>query len=142
MDTINVIDPKIIAARCNEIQTSLGKSIVPEYDSLIIIGMAVRVALHIRGLPLIDYETLKLVCHYFLEIPPYVLERIIRLLADIEFVYIKSEGKSIKDVLPSVPYYDELFVGIGEYQANEAPLNETEQLTIAITNKLASAPDS
>jgi len=136
------MEPKIIAARCHEIQTSLGYKVVPEFDDLVIIGMAVKVALHIRGLPLIDYEILKLVCHHFLDISPYVVERVIKLLAEIQFVTIQSEGKTIKAVLPFVPYYDDLYSGIGDYLTNEVKFSEPEQLALSIVNRLADAPEN
>jgi hypothetical protein len=136
------VEPKIIAARCHEIQTCLGTRTVPEYEQLIIVGMAVKVALHIRGLPLIDYETLKLVCYHFLDIPSYVLTQVIHLLAEIEFVYLQTEGNTIKAVLPDVPYYEDLYEGIGEYLDTELQFTEAEQLTLAIVEKLAHAPDN
>ena len=40
-----------LAARCHEIQTGLGMVEVAEFENLRTIGMAVRMALHIRGLP-------------------------------------------------------------------------------------------
>lgn len=65
-----------VAARCHEIQTGLGLNEVPEFDNLRAVGMGVRLALHIRGLPSVSimaicadalqkegkapYETLKL----------------------------------------------------------------------------------
>ncbi len=36
---------------------------VPEFDNLRAVGMAVRLALHIRGLPAVNFETLKLVAN-------------------------------------------------------------------------------
>jgi hypothetical protein len=135
------MESKIIAARCHEIQTSLGNK-VSEFDDLVIIGMAVKVALHIRGLPLIDYEILKMVCNYFLDIPPFVVQRIVTLLADIQFVILQTEGKSIKAVLPDVPYYDGLYDGIGDYLSKEVKFSEPEQLALAIVDRLAQAPEN
>lgn len=136
------IQSSIIVARCHEIQTALASRNVPEYDELSIIGMAVKVAFHIRGLPLVDYETLKLVCSSFLDIPSFVLERVIKLLAEIEFVYVQQEGKTIRALLPNVPYYESLYSGIGEYVENESAFSETEQLTLTIVDKLAAAPEN
>jgi hypothetical protein len=59
--------PSELAARCHEIQVSLGRKEVPEFERLVEVGMAVRLALHIRGLPLIEYEVLKLVASHFLD---------------------------------------------------------------------------
>src|SRR5690242_8139870 len=41
------------AARCHEIQVCLGNTDVPDFESVLEIGMAVRLALHLRGLPLL-----------------------------------------------------------------------------------------
>ena len=59
-------DPQaVVAARCQEIQSCLGALEVPEFENIPMIGMAVRLSLHINGLPLIDYEVLKRVlCGY------------------------------------------------------------------------------
>jgi len=136
------INSKIVAARCHEIQTCLGNLSVPEYEQLVIIGMAVKVALHIRGLPLINYEVLKLVCHHFLNIPTIALPQVVRLLAEIEFVYLQTQGSTIKSVLPDVPYYDGLYEGVGEFLENETTFTEAEQLTLSITDRLAAAPEN
>ncbi len=132
----------ITAARCHEVQTTLGQRDVPEFDQLVLIGMAVRVALHIRGLPLIEYEILKLVCNHYLDIPSTVLPRILALLSEIEFVYLTTKRKTIKSVLPNVPYYDDLYRGVGDYIDTEASFTEQEQLALAIVNRLAAAPDN
>jgi len=136
------MDPKILAARCHEIQTSLGNKIVPEFDDLSIVGMAVKVALHIRGLPLIDYEVLKMVCNHFLDIPPFVVQRVVTLLAEIQFVILQTEGKTIKSVLPDVPYYDGLYEGIGDFLSKEIKFSEPEQLALTIVDRLAQSPEN
>jgi hypothetical protein len=49
--------PDEIAARAHEIQTGLGMTEVPELDNLRAVGMAVKLALHIQGLPALNYDT-------------------------------------------------------------------------------------
>ena len=68
---------KEIAARCHEIQVCLGQKEVPDFETLIEIGMAVRLALHIRGLRPIKYEIMRLVATHFLDIPSVAVKRII-----------------------------------------------------------------
>ncbi|MBA7670086.1 hypothetical protein ES703_78229 [subsurface metagenome] len=57
-------------------------------------------------------------------------------------VRISRENKSIKTVLPTVPYYEDLFETMGEYAASECSFNETENLTIEIVRRLAGAPEN
>ncbi|MBS3974141.1 MAG: hypothetical protein KGZ89_04665 [Actinobacteria bacterium] len=129
-----------LAARCHDIQVSLGNKEVPEFEAIPEIGMAVRLALHLRGLPLIKYDLLKLVSFHFLHIPGVVLKTILNILAEIEFIDIISEGSTIKAVLPKVPYFDDLYEGIGEFAEKEKSFNESEQLSVAILKKLTKSP--
>lgn len=130
MDTIQ---PEIQVARCYEIQTALGNRSVPEFGQLTVVGMTTKVALHIRGLPLIDYETLKLICANFLDIPSFVLERIVGVLAEIEFIYPVKDGETISLVLPNAPFHDELYTGLREYLETELSLTEAEQLALTLS---------
>jgi hypothetical protein len=130
-ENINIINKHAeIAARCYDIQVSLGATEVPEFDLLSEIGMAVRLSLHIRGLPIIKYDTLRLVASHYLYIPPTSVQRLVSLLGEIEFVKIDSEGKTIKSVLPLVPYYEDLYSQIGEYSGVAGKFNEAENLSI------------
>ena len=134
-------DPQaIVAARCQEIQSCLGAMEVPEFESIPMIGMAVRLSLHINGLPLIDYEVLKRVCVAMLGIPRLAVDQIVRLLAEIEFVRLQQEGSTIKGVLPDIPFLDEVYEGVGEYVANSTRFNEAEQLALAVVERLAASP--
>jgi hypothetical protein len=139
---LHLPDSATVVARCNEIQTSLGNKEIPEFDTISEIGMAVRLALQIRGLPLIDFPTLKLVGVHFLSIPGLAVDRIVRLLADVEFVRLQTEGQSIKAVLPTVPYYDDLYQKPGNFTENERHLSEPEQLAIHIVDRLAKSPEN
>lgn len=136
-------DPRAVAAaRCYEIHASLGSTEVPEFEDLIVLGMAVKLALHIRGLPLIDYEILKLVASALLDIPRVAVERVVRLLAEVEFVVIQQSGSSIRGVLPTIPYYERLYSGLGEYLETDCRLTEAEQLSLALSERLSGAPES
>lgn len=133
-------DPSEVAARCHEIQTGLGMTEVPEFDNLRAIGMAVRLALHIRGLPAVNYETLRLVANHFLEVPSVGLKRIMEILAEVEFVKLVTQGKTIKAVVPTVPYYETLYSTLGEHAA-DLDFNEPEQLSIELLCRLSKAPE-
>ena len=105
------------AERCHEIQVCLGRTDVPEFESLLEIGMAVRLALHLRGLPLVQYEVVRLVSGHYLDIAPMAVQRVVHLLAEVEFVKLQSEGKTIRAVLPTVPYYEDLYATLGGFAA-------------------------
>ncbi len=62
MDDEKKID---IVNKCHDIQVSLGNKTIAEYDSISEIGMMVRLSLHIRGLPQISYDILKLVADFY-----------------------------------------------------------------------------
>jgi len=130
-----------IAARAHEIQTGLGATEVPEFDTLRAVGMAVRLALHIQGIPALKYETLRLVANHYLNIPSVALRRIVELLAEVEFVKLQTTGKTINVVVPNVPYYDEVYSELGDFGRTEG-FNEAEQLSIDILCRLAKSPEN
>ena len=128
-----------IAARCHEIQTGLQQHEVPELEQIVLVGMAVRLALHIRGLPAIPFETMKLVALHFLQIPSVAIRKVIELLEEIEFVRLKRSGKTISTILPDVPYYEDLYLTLGNY-TNDVTFSELEQLSIELVQRLSSSP--
>ncbi|WP_347332345.1 hypothetical protein [Marinimicrobium locisalis] len=134
------MDNKIAVARCHEIQLAIRDKEVPRFETIPEIGMAVQLALHLRGLPLVEYEKLKLIASTMLGVPRLAVDRIIILLAEIEFVRLQKEGRRIKAVLPLIPYFDDLYEGIGEYFSIEANPDEFEVLTLEIVDRLAGAP--
>lgn len=134
------MDSKIAAARCHEIQLTIRDKEVPRFEGIPEIGMAVQLALHIRGLPLLDYEKVKLVASTMLGIPRLSVDRIVRLLAEIEFVQINQTGSRITSILPIVPYFEDLYTGIGEYAKGGSQFDEFESLTLEIVDSLANSP--
>lgn len=128
----------VLAVRCHDIIVSLGKK-VTEFDQLIILGMAVRLALHLRGVEAVPYDLLRQICLHLLRIPPTVLGRVLELLAEVEFVKVYQEGKTIKSIIPTVPYYEDLFQGIGEY-GGTCQMSEPESLTLTMLERLAKSP--
>jgi hypothetical protein len=102
--------------------------------------MGVRLALHIRGLPSVNYDTLRLVANHYLGIPSVAVKSILELLAEVEFVKLQSEGKTIKAVVPNVPYYEMLYETLGSY-ANNVGFNEAEALSIYLLHRLSKSPE-
>ncbi len=127
--------------RCNEIQTALGAMEVPEFETIPELGMAARLALHIQGLPFVKYETLKLVANHYLKIPKLAVERVVRVLAEIEFVRLQTTGTTINGVLPTVPFYEKLYNDLGQYAQSNKKFNEPESLALLIVERLAAAPE-
>lgn len=134
------MDKKELAVRCHEIQSGLASKIVDDFEQLTLVGSAVRLALHIQGLPTIEFEKLKLVASHFLSIQPLALRPVLELLAEVEFVKLATTGKTIDKVVPNVPYYESLYETIGEY-AEDAGFNETEQLSVELLRRLAKSPE-
>lgn len=128
------------AARCHEIQVCLGNTEVPDLENVLEVGMAIRLALHIRGLPLLPYEVVRTVATYYLGIPALAVQRVVHLLAEVEFVALQTEGKTIKGILPKVPYYQDLYVSLGEFASSERDFTEAEQLSLEMLRRLARSP--
>lgn len=134
------MDTAIVVARCHEIQIALRNKEAPRLETIPEIGMAVQVALHVRGLPPIEYERFKLVASTVLGIPRLAVDRIISVLENIEFVKLIRQGRSIQALVPTVPFFDDMYKGIGEYLTNEASVSEFENMTLEIVDRLAGAP--
>lgn len=141
MADITTLSDQDLAARCHEIQVGLSGYEVAHFETLPFVGMCVRLAIHLQGLPPIPYEQLRLVATHFLDIPPSTVKRVVLALADIEFVRVAKEGGTIKTVVPDVPYYTNLYQSLGEFAKTEG-LNELEKLTLDVVQRLAASPQS
>lgn len=136
------MDRKIAAARCHEIQLTIRDKEIPRFEGIPEIGMAVQLALHIRGLPTLNYEKVKLVASTLLGIPRLSVDRITRLLEEVEFVRVNQNGSRIESIIPVIPFFDNLYDGIGEYAASKSQFDEFEQLTLDIVDSLAGSPQN
>lgn len=140
MTFINTPSQNVITAiRCQDIQTGLQGYNIGDFDVLMRIGMASRLAIHIRGGDVLDYTHLKQVSHYLFDIPTIAFDNIITLLADIEFVRLVQIRANIQSIIPNVPYFDDLYEVLGE-KAQVDGLNELEKASISILNKLSQSP--
>lgn len=133
--------PEEIASKCYDIQATLGSKQVSEFDLLPTIGMMISLSLHIRGLPLIKFEKFRMVAHYYFNIPSYSVKDIVLKLAELEFVELDMEGETIRSVLPTVPYFENVYDRIGEYAGVSSGFNEFEQLALLLLTKLSSSPE-
>src|SRR5271166_6692744 len=86
-DESSTLEPRVITAvRCHDITVSLGNKQVTDLDKVVLVGMAVRLALHLRGVPAVSYDLVKLVALQLLHIPPLALPAILDVLAEVDFV--------------------------------------------------------
>jgi hypothetical protein len=129
-----------IAELAHDLQTGLGRTSIPDFDRLPIVGMASILALHIKGLGAIEYGVLRQVSDHFFDIPAVALPQVLDVLEEIEYLTLIKSGKSIKTIIPSVPHFDSVYVKIDEYLSNET-LTEHEQLAIAILGELTNKPE-
>lgn len=128
------------AAQCYDITTALAGKNIPEFEFLPRIGMMVNLALHLRGLPLLEYEKLKLVSDYYFKIPPILLKDILISLEEIEFVKLYTQKSTIKQVQPQVPFFDDIYSVVGDYASTTLDFNEPEQLALRILSELTNSP--
>lgn len=135
------MDSKQVGEFAFDLQTGLGRLDVPEFPALKKLGMAASLAVHIRGLGEIKMEILQKVSDHYFDIPSYVLEPVLDILADVECIKIITEGKRIQAIIPTVPTFANLYGVVGEY-ASSQHLNEHEQTTLAILARLQSKPEN
>lgn len=132
-----------IGIRAQDIQTStqdidLGP-LNAEIKSIRLIGMAERLAIHIRGADVIDdYKKLEYISSQF-GIDSLVLPRVLEVLQDLEWVRVHHKRNKITAIDESVPYFNDIYETAGEYFSDLNP-TEIEIATISICDDLALAP--
>lgn len=123
-----------------DIQSGLGNAEVPSFECLRELGMAATLAVHLKGLPEIQYDVLRSVSDYYFNIPSFALKNALQILADIEYVKLYTSGKTILKIIPQVPRFKDLYDNIGEY-FEFSDMNEHEQATLVILSKLQNKPE-
>lgn len=139
MSDTATLKPEVVAARAHDIAVCLERGSVAEYQLLSKLGMAVRLALHLRGVPAISYSLVRNVAMYLLDFNSFAVDEVLRFLHDAEFVKLDTEGTTIKTIIPDIPYYDKLFSDIGEL-ATLHGFSEPEWLTLVLLQRLAGSP--
>lgn len=132
-----------IGIRCQDIQTSLQDislgSLASETEKIRLLGMAERLAIHIRGVDVIDdYKKLQYVAGQF-GIDSLILPRVLETLEEIGWVRVQKRAGEITKVEESVPYFKDVYSEVGEYY-NSTPHSEIEDAIIETTDKLALSP--
>ena len=132
-----------VGLRAQDIQTStqdveLGP-LSGEIKNVRLVGMAERLASHVRGTEVIaDYKRLAYVGSQF-GIDALVLPQVLKVLEDLEWVRVEKRGASIVKVEESVPYFDDIYSAGGRYFRDSAP-TEVEQAAIEVSDILTSSP--
>lgn len=127
-----------VAEYAHDIQLGLSRVSVPEFDQLPLVGMAAILAVHIKGLGEIEYQTVfKPVAEHFFDIPSMVLPQVLGVLEEVGFVSLDTTGRSINKVTPSVPHFQSVYDGLGGYLGT-VKLTEHEDVAVAILNELSS----
>lgn len=122
-----------------DIQSGLGNTEVPLFGNLREIGIATTLAIHLKGLPEIEYEVLRSVSDYYFNIPSLALKGALKILAEIEYVKLHMKGRNICKVMPQVPRFTDLHEKIGDY-FNFSDMNEYEQASLVILSELQNKP--
>lgn len=124
-----------IAEVAHDLQVSLGRTSIPDFDELQHVGMAAILATHMRGLGAIDYSILKKVSEHFFDIPSILLRPVIELLGEIEYIDLVVSGNTINKVIPKIPHFESIYDGLGQY-LNITNINEHEELSCKILIEL------
>lgn len=131
-----------IAEFAFDLHTGLSALQVSEFDDLQTVGMAATLAIHLKGLGEIPYETLRKVSDHFMAIPSYAVEKVLRVLEEVGFVKLTEAGRRIDAVIPQIPAFDDVYAVIGEYADDACTLNGFEQATLQILASLQEAPQN
>ncbi|WP_459557445.1 hypothetical protein [Lacunimicrobium album] len=129
------------AVRAHDLAVCLERNTVVEFENIQLLGMAARLALHLRGVPAATYDIVKAVAVYLLDFPTPAVRPVLERLAEAEFVQLVTEGNTIKTVIPDIPFYGRLFQQLGEVSGT-ASFTEHEQLVIDLASKLSQSPVS
>jgi hypothetical protein len=132
--------PKETAEFAYDLHSGLASLQVPEFDQLTLVGMAAALAIHLKGLGDIEYEVLRKVSDYFMQIPSHALRGVLEILAEIGYIRLDTTGRTINRITPNIPSFDDVYDGIGGYIDNEITLNSHEAATLQIMGELYTAP--
>ncbi|MCC5979729.1 MAG: hypothetical protein JJU21_16840 [Salinarimonas sp.] len=133
---------KEVAEFAYDLHSGLGAINITEYDQLPLLGMAATLAVHIKGLGVIEYEVLRKVSDHFMGIPSRSLREILEILEEVEFVRLVTAGRTIEKVIPNIPLFDDVYVGLGDFASSELKMNEHEQATLSILQALRESPQN
>ena len=137
------LEPLKIGLRAQDIQTGLQdvdlKALAVETKIIRLIGMAERLAIHIRGSEVItDYQRLEYIASQF-GIDSLILPNVLEFLQELEWIRIEKVGSEIKKIEESVPYFSNIYSLAGQY-FKDISHSEVEEATIKIYDSLTISP--
>ena len=137
------ITPLKTGLRIQDIQTSLQDvelgPLSAETKGIRLVGMAERLAIHIRGAEVIDdYKRLEYIASQF-GIDSLLLPQVLDVLQELEWVRVKKKDNRIERVEETVPYFSDIYSKAGEYFSNSGH-SEIEEATILVCDALAQSP--
>jgi hypothetical protein len=131
----------LLSIRAQDIQTGLqDHQEVPYFETLPLVGMAARLAIHIRGQDAIEYDLLKELAAHLFGVPKIGFVSVLKVLEEVEFVRVVGHNSTERRVTPyKLPYFNELYGRLSEY-AEDKRLDEHEIASVEILNRLARGP--
>ena len=138
------MEKRVIGLRAQDIQTGLQEVQVAGpaaglLDTTLLVGMACRLAIHIRGVDIIDDERRLYLLGDRIGINSLVLPTVLELLEEAEFASIERSQGRIKRISERVPYFGNIYDRLGEIWEDRNP-HEVEQATIQILDNLVDGP--
>ncbi|GFP37122.1 hypothetical protein HKBW3S44_00802 [Candidatus Hakubella thermalkaliphila] len=139
----NKLQPLKVGLRAQDIQTSVQDvdlgPLNAETKNIRLIGMAERLAIHIRGADVIDdYKKLEYIASQF-GIDSLILPGALKVLEELGWVRVNKKGSAIYKLEESVPYFSDIYSAAGEYFYN-SDHSEIEEATIVVCDSLALSP--
>jgi len=143
MDESHTERPLRTGLRAQDIQTSLQDvelgPLNAEIKNIRLVGMATRLAVHIRGADVIDdYKRLEYVSSQF-GIDSLVLPRVLQVLQELEWARVNDSNGMFSSLEENIPYFSDVYSAAGDYIEKSNP-SEIEQATLHITDTLALCP--
>lgn len=128
--------------RSQDIQTGLQSFSIRQFENLPIAGWTARISIHLRGIPKVSFDVMKELSHILFGVPKQIFGIVIQTLQEIGYVQIINNKNNEKQIIPHIPYFDELYYGIDDYISSNTPLNQFEETSIHLLNLTAEAPIS
>lgn len=128
-----------LALRAQDIQTGLQDVQVPEFDKLLLVGMAARLAVCIREKTSVELQSLRQLAVYAFGVPSIAVDSVLRILQEAEFIEVVEKPVNEARVIPTVPYYEDLYETLSDATAAHG-LNELEQASIIVLDRLSRGP--
>lgn len=129
----------VLSIRSQDIQTGLQDHQVPYFETIPLVGIAARLAIHIRGQDAIEYDLLKELAVHLFGVPRWGFQNVLEVLEEVEYVRVIGQKSAERRVIPQVPYFNNLYEGLSVY-AEARGLDEREKASIEILHQLSRGP--